>query len=240
MKAYFKKIWLLVLLFLPALIFAQKQEPQIGDTTYYKTLIPEEKQGLLKNVSMIANMRFVERNEFTDGEFQKSRFSMEQFRMEFRGQVHEKVYFRFRNRYTKTPASQSIDNIFNSVDLAYIRVSLSEKWSLTAGKMCADWGGYEFDANPIDMYEYADIVEMADNFLSGVQVSWQALPNHSFTFQALNSRTKSFEELYGEQPGMVESKVPLALVANWREVSLAGSSIPYGPMHFIRKLKTFS
>lgn len=216
MKTYFNKIWFLGLLFLPALIFAQKKEPQVGDTTYYKTLIPEEKQGLLKNMSMIANMRFGLRNEFYDGDFTKTRFTMEQFRMEFRGQVHDKVYFRFRNRYTKTPSSQSIDNIFNSVDLAYIRVALSDKWSLTVGKMCADWGGYEFDYNPIDMYEYADIVEMADNFLSGVQVSYQVAPKHALTFQALDSRTKSFEELYGEQPGMVESKVPLALVANWR------------------------
>jgi hypothetical protein len=216
MKAYYNNIWLLVLLFLPALLFAQKQEPQVGDTTYYKTLIPEEKQGLLKNVSMIANMRFGLRNEFYDGDFTKTRFTMEQFRMEFRGQVHKNVYFRFRNRYTKTPSTQSIDNIFGSVDLAYIRVTLSDKWSLSAGKMCADWGGYEFDYNPIDIYEYADIVEMADNFLSGVQVSYQVAPKHSLTFQALDSRTKSFEELYGEQPDMVESKVPLALVANWR------------------------
>jgi len=215
MKASINKIWLIALLFFPVLIFAQV-DMQIGDTTYYKTLIPEAKQGLLKNVSMIANMRFAERNEFIDGDFTKSRFTMEQFRMEFRGQVHEKVYFRFRNRYTKTPTTQSIDNIFGSVDLAFIRVTLSDKWNLTVGKMCADWGGYEFDANPIDIYEYADIVEMADNFLSGIQVSYQVAPKHSLTFQALDSRTKSFEELYGEQPDMVESKVPLALVANWR------------------------
>ena len=31
---------------------------QIGDTTYYKSLIPETKQSLLKNISMIANMQF--------------------------------------------------------------------------------------------------------------------------------------------------------------------------------------
>ncbi len=216
MKAYFNKLGLLVLLFLPVLLPGQVKELQVGDTTYYKTLIPEEKQGLLRNMSMIANMRFGLRNEFYDGEFTRTRFTMEQFRLEFRGQVHDKVYFRFRNRYTKTPTTQSIDNIFGSVDLAYIRVTLSNKWSLTAGKMCADWGGYEFDANPIDIYEYADIVEMADNFLSGIQVSYQVAPKHSLTFQALDSRTKSFEELYGEQPDMVESKVPLALVGNWR------------------------
>jgi long-subunit fatty acid transport protein len=34
--------------------------------------------------------------------------------------------------------------------------------------MCADWGAWEFDWNPIDIYEYSDIVEYADNFLTGV------------------------------------------------------------------------
>lgn len=210
------RVCLLLLLFLPPILSAQAQEPQTGDTTYYKTLIPEEKQGLLKNVSMIANMRFGFRNEFVDQEFTKSRFTMEQFRMEFRGQVHKKVYFRFRNRYTKTPTTQSIDNIFGSVDLAYIRVDLSKKWNITVGKMCADWGGFEFDANPIDIYEYSDIIEMADNFLTGVATSYQFHKHHSVTIQVLDSRTKSFNELYGEQPGMTESKVPLAFVGNWR------------------------
>jgi hypothetical protein len=216
MKAYFNKIWLVALLFLPALLSGQIKEPQMGDTTYYKTLIPEEKQGLLKNVSMIANMQFGAENHFKDGEYTGSKFRFEQFRMEFRGQVHKNVFFRFRNRYTKTTDVQSVDHLYGSVDLAYIRVNLSNKWSLTVGKMCADWGGIEFDMNPIDIYEYSDIVEMADNFLTGVQVSYQFLQNHSFTFQALNSRTKTFKELYGDQPNMTESKFPLALVGNWR------------------------
>ncbi len=82
--------------------------------------------------------------------------------------------------------------------------------------MCADWGGIEFDMNPIDIYEYSDIIEMADNFLTGVGVSYQFHKNHSFTFQALNSRTKTFNELYGDQPNMTESKFPLMLVGNWR------------------------
>lgn len=221
MKSRIILLFFLGFILLPTALFAQKTELQVGDETYYKTLIPEEKQGLLKNMSMIANMRFGLRNEFygdenTDFGFTKTRFTMEQFRLEFRGKVHDKVYFRFRDRYTKTPSSQSIDNIFNSVDLAYIRVDATPKLSISVGKMCADWGGYEFDYNPIDIYEYADIVEMADNFLSGVGISYQPFKSHQFTFQALDSRTKSFNELYGDQPGMVESKVPLALVLNWR------------------------
>lgn len=216
MKTIYSRIAILVFLLQPFLLSAQEHEPQTGDTTWYKTIIPEEKQGLLKNMSMIANMRFGFRNEFYDGEYMKSRFAMEQFRLEFRGNVHKNVYFRFRTRYTKTPDVQSLDNLFGSVDLAYIRIDLSKKWNISAGKMCADWGGYEFDYNPIDIYEYSDIIEMADNFLTGVGASYQFHKNHSVTVQVLDSRTKSFNELYGDQPDMTESKVPLAFVANWR------------------------
>jgi hypothetical protein len=221
MKTLYRSLWFLVLLLQPYILSAQEYEPQTGDTTYYKTLIPEEKQYLLKNMSMIANMQFGLENAFSDQgqanfDYIGSKFRFEQFRLEFRGDVHKKVYFRFRTRYTKTPDVQSLDHLYGSIDLAYIRVTLAKKWSLSVGKMCADWGGYEFDYNPIDIYEYSDIIEMADNFLTGVGVSYQLNKNHSFTFQALDSRTRSFTELYGEQPQITESKFPLALVGNWR------------------------
>jgi Phosphate-selective porin O and P len=215
-KRIYHKTWMLAFLLLPFALMAQIKERQAGDTTYYQTLIPEAKQGLLKNMSIIANMRFAERNEFVDGDFSKSRFTMEQFRLEIKGKVHDKVYFRFRDRYTRAQTSESVDNISRSTDLAFIRVDVSNKFSFAAGKMCADWGAYEFDYNPIDVYEYSDIIEYADNFLSGVQASWVAHPKHQFTVQVLDSRTKTFNELYGPQPNLKEAKVPMAFVANWR------------------------
>ena len=207
---------------LPGILLAQKQERQTGDTTDYKTLIPEEKQGLLKNVAVIANMQFGLRNEFVDGDYTQTRFRNEQFRLEIRGQVHEKVYFRFRDRYTRAQTSESIDNISRSVDLAYLRFDISEKFSISAGKMCADWGAWEFDWNPIDIYEYSDIIEYADNFLTGVGFSYTPSNRNQWTFQVLDSRTKSFEELYGDQPNFTESKAPLAFDANWRGSLLDG------------------
>lgn len=216
MKSFTRIKWLLLFLVMPTLMHAQKTERQIGDTTYYKTLIPATKQSLLKNVSMIANMNFAFRNEFVDGEYTQSRFRNEQFRLEIRGQVHEKVYFRFRDRYTRAQTSESIDNMSRSVDLAFVRFDLTKQFSITAGKMCADWGAWEFDWNPIDIYEYSDIVEYADNFLTGVGFTYTASPRNQWTFQILDSRTKSFEELYGQQPNFTESKAPLAFVSNWR------------------------
>jgi hypothetical protein len=126
MKTLKSVSWMMLLLVLPSLVWAQKQERQM-DTTYYKALIPEAKQGLLKNVSVIANMNFALRNEFVDGEYTQTRFRNEQFRLEIRGQVHEKVYFRFRDRYTRAQTSESIDNLSRSVDLAYLRFDISRK-----------------------------------------------------------------------------------------------------------------
>jgi hypothetical protein len=216
MKSLKSLKWILLFLVLPSIVWAQKQERQMGDTTYYKTLIPGTKQTLLKNVSMIANMNFAFRNEFAEGEYTQSRFKTEQFRLEIRGQVHEKVYFRFRDRYTRAQTSESIDNLSRSVDLAFLRFDLTDQFSITAGKMCADWGAWEFDWNPIDIYEYSDIVEYADNFLTGVGFTYTPSNRNQFTFQVLDSRTKSFDELYGAQPNFTESKAPLAFVSNWR------------------------
>ena len=62
-----------------------------------------------------------------------------------KGKVHDKVYFRFRDRYTRAQTSESIDNLSRSVDLAFMRVDISDKFSIAGGKLCADWGAIEFD-----------------------------------------------------------------------------------------------
>jgi hypothetical protein len=197
-------------------IGAHAQVQRQTDTTSYKALISADRVKLLQNMDVIANMQYSMNNYFTNGKYDKSTYTMNQFRFEIKGKVHEKVYYRFRNRYTRAQDPQSIDKISNSVDLAFIRVDATPKWNFTLGKMCADWGGYEFDLNPIDIYEYNDIVEYADNFLSGVQAQFVASSKHIFTFQMLNSRTKTYKELYDTIPGVTEAKFPAAFVLNWR------------------------
>ncbi|MFL9483132.1 porin [Chitinophagaceae bacterium LWZ2-11] len=195
---------------------AQGKEKQIDTSiNHTRRIIPIEKAELLKNIDMIANMQYGLLSDFNNGEYTDSKFSMNQFRLEIKGKVFDKVYFRFRDRYTRNTTPQSVDNISYSTDLAYIAVDVSPKVTIALGKMCAAWGGYEFDMNPIDIYAYNDIVEYADNFLSGAQVEWKAAKNHSFTFQLMNSRTQSFQQIYGTIPGIEESKFPAAIVGNW-------------------------
>ena len=217
-----KPLVIAALLFATFPVFAQT-EKQESDTTGYSAIIPINKQNLLRDIDVIMNMNYGFRNEFVDGEYTGSRFRMDQFRFEIKGKVFDKVYFRLRQRYTSEIQPQSVDHLARATDIAMIRLDVSPKVSLSAGKLCADFGGIEFDLNPIDIYEYADILEQADNFLAGVGVSFRPGKNE-FNFQVLNSRTASFEELYGQPPGITEAKTPLAYVANWRG-SLFGGKI---------------
>jgi hypothetical protein len=213
MKA--KKV-LSTILFLLVVGFSQAQLKQGDTSSVYRSLIPEEKQEVLKNIDVIANMQMGFRADFRDAELVEALFRIEQFRLEIRGYVHKKVYFRFRHRYTSGFEPQSIDKIIKGVDLAFLRFDLSDRVQFSFGKIWADWGGIEFDMNPIDIYEYSDIIEQADNFLTGVGVYYKVTDNHGLTFQILNSRTSTFEEIYQGLPGLEASKIPLAGVVNWR------------------------
>ncbi|MGL2995010.1 porin [Flavobacterium sp. TSSA_36] len=202
--------------------FSQEKQTNEGVLTNrdtIKSLIPVKKQSLLRDVDVIFNTRMAFNNYFQDGSHSLSKFNFDQLRLEIKGKIHDKVSFRFRDRYTREPIPGNLDNISRSVDMAFIKVDLSPRTNLTVGKMCADWGGYEFDFNPIDILTYNDIIENADNFLVGVGVAHTfADQKNSLSFQVLNSRTKTFQEQYGATipPGIEASKAPLAFVANWR------------------------
>ena len=216
------------ILFFPFVLFGFAisgfaQIKQADTASHYRSIIPIDKQSRLSNIDFIANQQYAFRSDFTDNEYMGSKFKMEQFRLEMRGWVTDKVYFRFRHRYTSSFEPQSMDKIIKGVDMAYINIKLgnADKWELIAGKFCVDWGGIEFDLNPIDIYEYSDIIEMADNFLSGVGIKYFVNPSNYIGFQVYNSRTQTFDELYGDDviiggADIVASKAPLGGVVTWR------------------------
>jgi hypothetical protein len=206
-------------LYLPG--FAQLK--QADTATKYRSIIPVDKQKRLSNIDFIANQQYSFRSDFTDGDYLGSKFKMEQFRLEMRGWVTEKVYFRFRHRYTSPFEPQSMDKIIKGVDMAFVAFKLGnkDKWELMAGKFCLDWGGIEFDLNPIDIYEYSDIIEQADNFMSGVGIKYFVNPQNYIGLQVYNSRTQTFDEIYGNDSivrgaGITSSKAPLGSVLTWR------------------------
>lgn len=141
-------------------------------------------------------------------------FNMRQLRIEAKGRVNDWLSYRWRQRLNRSnDGNGMVDNLPNSIDLAYIAVQLNEKFSLTAGKQCAAYGGFEFDANPIEIYQYSEIINNMSNFMTGVTLTYDMTPTQQWQLQILDSRNNSQEDTYG--PGLEESRLPLVYTLNW-------------------------
>ena len=149
------------------------------------------------------------------GDGKSGKFNMRQFRIEAKGNINDWLSYRWRQRLNRpNNGGSNIDNMPTSIDIAGIGVKMSDKWSLFAGKQCANYGGIEFDLNPIEIYEYSDMIENMSNFMTGLNISYDATPNHQFNFQVLNSLNGSFVDTYGDVD-VEETKLPLVYTLNW-------------------------
>lgn len=210
-----KKIILLALLFVPTTMMAQQdKDASAGEQSLFEKITKIEKKQ--DNFHFLLNMN----NSFDvnqgDGEFQNAKFNMRQLRIEAKGNINDTFSFRWRQRLNRnnSPAPDGIDNMpASSIDVAGIGVKVSDQFSMFLGKQCAAYGGMEFDLNPIEIYEYSDMVDYMSNFLTGANFQFQLAPAHQLQLQILDSRSASMSDMYGE--GYEQSKVPLVYTVNW-------------------------
>ena len=163
---------------------------------------------------------------FNDNSFDYGKFNMRQLRIEAKGNVNEWLSYRWRQRLNRpNNGGDNIDNLPTSIDIAGIGVKLGDKFSIFAGKQCAAYGGFEFDANPIEIYEYSDMIEYMNNFMTGINIGYDFMEGQQLNFQVLNSLNGDFYSMYGEfNPVMgcfgeyieaTPSKLPLVYTLNW-------------------------
>ncbi|MBQ5856865.1 MAG: OprO/OprP family phosphate-selective porin [Bacteroidales bacterium] len=195
----------------------------IGVNAQEKSLY-EELSGVKKKTdkfNLYMNMNGSFDAMFNDG-FDQGKFNMRQLRIESKGNVNEWLSYRWRQRLNRpNNGSGMIDNLPTSIDIAGIGVKLSDKFSLFLGKQCAAYGGFEFDANPIEIYEYSDMIEYMSNFMTGVNIGYDFMPGQQINFQVLNSLNGSFSDMYHFDPVLMAtlnveaSKLPMVYTLNW-------------------------
>ena len=152
-----------------------------------------------------------------------TKFQARQLRLEVRGDLTERIFYRFRHRLNKPNAAASLDNLATATDMMYAGFRLNEKWTATVGKMCQMWGGYEFDLNPMNIYEYSDFLNNMDNFMLGAMITYAPNPNHEFNLQITDVRNSNFADLYATATATIkESNTPLAYIFNWNGNLLDG------------------
>lgn len=187
-------------------------------TTQGKSLY-EELSGVKKKTdkfNLYMNMNGSFDAMFNDNGFDYGKFNMRQLRIEAKGNVNEWLSYRWRQRLNRpNNGGDNIDNLPTSIDIAGIGVKLGDKFSLFAGKQCAAYGGFEFDANPIEIYEYSDMIEYMSNFMTGINLCYDFTDKQQLNFQILNSLNGDFYSMYGVVPNATPSKLPLVYTLNW-------------------------
>lgn len=145
-----------------------------------------------------------------------SHFKMHQLRIEAMGNINERFFYRWRQRLN-SPNNPGMDNLPASIDIAMLGAHLDDKFTLLMGKQWVAYGGIEYDLNPIEVYEYSDMIEHISGFMTGVNLMYQATPTQQFQLQILNGLNNSFEQTYhlSYNPEAAKSKLPLLYTFLW-------------------------
>ncbi len=171
-----------------------------------------------KRFNMYFNFQSSLDAEKAEGADMTAKFKARQLRLEVRGNITDRIFYRFRHRLNKSNAGVDLDNLAKATDMLYAGFHIDDKWALTVGKMCQAWGGYEFDLNPMNIYEYSDFIDNMDNFMLGGMITYAPNTNHEFNLQVTDVRNDSFENIYanrGPQSTLKQSNVPLTYILNW-------------------------
>ena len=175
----------------------------------------EEVTGIKKKTdkfNLYLNMHGDFNMKWNDSGFDQGAFEMKQLRIEMKGDINDWLSYRYRQRLNRgNDGSGNIDNVPTSIDWAGVGIKLN-KFSFFAGKQCVSYGGIEFDLNPIDIYEYSDMIEHMSIFMTGLNVAYNYNPYQQIQFQVLNSRNGPSEEMYGD---LERTKLPLVYTLNW-------------------------
>lgn len=153
--------------------------------------------------------------DFNDG-FQEGIFRIRQLRIEAKGQLNPWLSYRYRQRLNRSnDGNGMVDGLSTSIDYAGIGVNVTDKVALFIGKQCTAYGGFEFDLNPIEVYQFSDMVDYMSNFMTGVDVAYNFTPDQQLRLQVLNSLNASTEKTYGASADIVKAKLPLIYTLNW-------------------------
>ncbi len=153
-----------------------------------------------------------------------SHFTNKQLRLEIKGNIGEHLSYRLRHRLNRANDAKSEDNFAKATDIMMINWKFNDKWSIAGGKMCQIWGGFEFDENPMVIYQYSDMVDNMDNFMAGAMISFKPVPSQEIAFMVSNALNNNFNDTWGEDPTVKTgpttnvfkpADAPLTYILNW-------------------------
>ena len=207
---------------------AQDNHGYGGDDGHFKSLAEEVTKlkksndmfNVYLNTAASAQVETDNEHEWSTG------FKNKHLRLEIKGNLTDKLYYRFCYRMTNSNVARSEDNFARSTDVVMIGYSFSDKLSVEAGKIFQPFGGYEVDENPIYIYEYSDLTGGLECYLGGVVVNYKPVPTQEIVVGVTNAHNDKFADVYGDNSLAIEgdgtqnrilekTRIPLGYSLGW-------------------------
>ncbi len=191
------------------------EQDSLSGKSLFEVVSGMEKKTDYFNLSILMQGGF--NANFKGDRLEQAAFKMKEFRIDARGKITPWLSYRWRQRLNRENTPAELDNLPLSIDYAMIDLKFSDRFSFKIGKQAAAYGGFEYDLDPHEIYQYSDMIDyMYFDFMTGVTGIYQFNANQQIQVQIVNSRCSSLEELYGVLPeGIEKSKFPLAYTLNW-------------------------
>ncbi len=179
-----KKLNIIIFIFSFALgLFAQEKEKE-NESVLDKLLWNDK----MLNIKLDTRVDF--QSSLQNGDFDEATFRGQTFKIWLVGEVVPGIRYRVRHRLNK-PQFPLREGYSSATDQAWLAFDLGKKWTITAGKQSVQYGTFEYDYNPADVYMATMAFNDLDAYKTGVNIAYHFL-GQTMNLQVINSDAPQF------------------------------------------------
>ena len=209
-------LWLVGLFLCSSLLQAQSFIPERDSSTVslfeYATKIPKRNKVFNLDLEMHGSFN----SFFNGGSLDEAAFRFNNIKLDASGEINDRIFYWYRQNLNQGNEGMDLENLPESIEYALIGYNINDKFTITLGKQDAAWGGFEYDINPFEVYEYSDMNEYMSCWFTGVTLAYQLADYQELRVQVTDNRIGSMEDAYGLLPeGIEKPKAPLFYTFNW-------------------------
>ena len=175
------------------------------ESLYTKVTNIEKKQKALNFYVNFAESFQAEHSSKTDE--WTTRFYNKNLRIEMTGWLTDNLYYRFRHRLNKTDAPMSEDNFAKATDYMMVGWKFNDTWSIQGGKKCQALGSFEFDENPMFIYQYSDMEDNVDSSKGALNLLYNPSKTQQFSAEVSNTYNGKLPDEFGANAQVTTGKM---------------------------------
>ncbi len=143
-----------------------------------------------KMLNIMLDTRNDFRTDFQDGDLTNASFQAQTIKLWLVGEIIPGVRYRLRHRLNK-PQNPLREGYSAATDQAWIALDAGEKWTFTIGKQSVQFGTFEYDYNPADIYVPTMCFDDLDAYKTGINIAYK-IANQTLNLQFINSDAPQF------------------------------------------------